>query len=295
MKAKQVARRLARYRVTKGDGFRLRDCDTDPGGDVPRETGQRMLAEGVARLAELQAALYARREWSLLCVIQAMDTGGKDGTIKHVTSGVNPQGVRVVPFKAPSPEELDHDFLWRVHHQAPRRGEIGIFNRSHYEEVVMPRLHTEILEKQRLPRAVLGKGIWKQRLQDIAAFERYLAHQGTAVIKFFLHISREEQKRRLLSRLDHPGKRWKFDPRDVAERALWDGYMGAYGDAIAATAAPHAPWYVVPADQKWYARWVVVEAITATLGGLDLSLPEPGGAHRIALDEARRTLEAEPG
>ena len=206
---------------------------------------------------------------------------------------MNPQGVDVTSFKAPGPEELAHDFLWRIHRALPARGRIGILNRSHYEEVLVVRVHPELLARQHVPDAVGGKRFWRHRLEDIAAFERYLARQGTLILKFFLHLSKEEQRRRLLARLEEPGKLWKFDPGDLAERARWDEYMDAFEAAIAATAATHAPWFVVPADHKWFARLVVVEALREALSGLDLRLPAPDAAHAAALEQARRDLEAE--
>jgi PPK2 family polyphosphate:nucleotide phosphotransferase len=290
-----IAGALKRYRVADGAEFRLKDHDpADTGGlDLDADAARDLLAHDVARLAGLQARLYADNRWSLLCVFQAMDAAGKDGTIKHVMSGVNPQGVQVSAFKAPGPEELAHDFLWRVARQLPERGRIGVFNRSHYEEVLVVRVHPEFLERQRLPDRLLGKRFWRHRLEDIAAFERYLARQGTVVLKFFLHVSKEEQKRRLLARLDEPDKNWKFNPDDLAERARWDDYMDAYERAIAATAAPHAPWYVVPADHKWFAHLVVVAAMIEALQDMDLHFPALTEAQRQALEEARRRLEAE--
>lgn len=283
-----------RCRIEHGAGFRLRDHDpADAGGDQgapDKAAGASRLADAVHRLSALQERLFAQGRWSLLCVFQAMDAGGKDGTIGHVLSGVNPAGVRVVSFKAPGPEELARDFLWRVHAQVPRRGEIGVFNRSHYEEVLAVRVHPELLERQRLPDAVTGADLWRGRLEDIAAFEAYLARQGVAILKFFLHVSRKEQRRRLLARLDDPDKLWKFDADDLAQRKLWDQYQDAYEAAIAATSAPHAPWFVVPADHKWFARLVVAEAMVAALDALDLTLPPPDDARRAMLDHARQAL-----
>ena len=294
MKSK-IAGLLKRYRVADGDAFRLNDHDpADTGGlELDPDAARDLLARDVARLADLQAKLYAQNSWSLLCVFQAMDAAGKDGTIKHVMSGVNPQGVQVSAFKAPGPEALAHDFLWRVVRELPERGRIGIFNRSHYEEVLVVRVHPELLQRQRLPDAVQGKHFWRDRLTDIAAFERYLTRQGTVVQKFFLHVSREEQRRRLLARLDEPDKNWKFSADDLRERARWDEYMDAYERAIAATAAPHAPWYVVPADHKWFAHLVVVAAMIEALHGLDLHFPELTEAQRAALQEVRQQLETE--
>jgi PPK2 family polyphosphate:nucleotide phosphotransferase len=297
MKRKELRRLVERYRVTDGKGFRLKHiAPDDTAGDiVDHEASEALLASGVQRLADLQRVLYAQNEWALLCLFQAMDAAGKDGTISHVMSGVNPQGVDVTSFKQPGPEELAHDFLWRVLRRVPMRGQIGIFNRSHYEEVLTVRIHPELLAHQHLPPALDGKKIWKHRLEDIAAVERYLARQGVVQLKFFLHLSKAEQKRRFLARLDTPEKNWKFSAADIAERAFWDDYQDAYEEAIAATAAPHAPWFVVPADHKWFCRLVVVEAMIAALEDLDLKMPEPSEQDRARLAEARRQLEAESG
>lgn len=286
---------LRPYRITDHDGFRLKDHDpADTGGiDLEKDAADGLLARDVARLAELQTRLYAQDRWSLLCVFQGMDASGKDGTIKHVMTGVNPQGVQVSTFKAPDPQELAHDFLWRVARRLPPRGRIGIFNRSHYEEALVVRVHPEMLDRQNLPDAARGKHFWRHRLEDIAGFERYLARQGTMILKFFLHISKEEQRRRLLARLNEPEKNWKFSPNDLHERARWDDYMDAYQRAIAATAAPHAPWYVVPADHKWFAHLVVVAAMLDALDGLALRFPELTDAQRGNLDAARQQLEQE--
>lgn len=291
----RLDRLLARYRVTKGKGFRLKDIDpADTAGlDFTKEEAKELLARGTALLAEEQAKLYAQDRWSVLMILQAMDAAGKDGTIKHVMSGVNPQGCDVFSFKAPDVEELDHDFLWRHVRRLPARGHIGIHNRSWYEEVLVVRVHRDILARQKLPDAVRGKRIFERRLDDIAAFERYLANQGIAILKVFLHVSREEQRRRFLERIDEPEKNWKFSARDVAERAHWDDYMAAYEDAIRATAAPHAPWYVVPADNKWFTRLVVAAALIATLDGLDLAFPTLPAEERAKLAEARAALLAE--
>jgi PPK2 family polyphosphate:nucleotide phosphotransferase len=286
---------LARYRVTKGKGFRLKDIDpADTAGlDHTREEAKELLARGTALLAEEQARLYAHDRWSVLLILQAMDAAGKDGTIKHVMSGVNPQGCHVFPFKAPSGEELDHDFLWRHVRHLPARGQIGIHNRSWYEEVLVVRVHRDILARQKLPDAVRGQRIFDRRLDDIAAFERYLANQGTAILKVFLHVSCKEQKQRFLARIDEPDKHWKFSARDLAERAHWDDYMAAYEAAIRATAAPHAPWYVVPADNKWFTRLVVAAALIGTMDGLDLAFPALPAEGRAKLAEARAALLAE--
>ena len=283
---------LERYRITDGRGFNLADHRTDDTAPklIDPADAERLLGAGVAELSELQALLYAQRTWSVLAVFQAIDAAGKDGTIKHVMSGVNPQGVRVEAFKAPGEEELGHDFLWRVVRKLPERGQIGIFNRSHYEEVLVARVHPELIEHQRLPGAVRGKKFWRHRHEDIAGFERYLTRQGVVTMKFFLHVSKDEQRRRLLERLDHPEKNWKFSPADVAERQHWDAYMSAYQSAIRATASAHAPWYVVPADHKWFARLVVVAALVAALEALDLRPPTVSDEARAELAAARVNL-----
>ncbi len=297
MTSKHLRRLVDRYRIDRGKGFRLRDHDPADIGDglIDHAESEALLADGVRRLAALQELLYPQDQWAVLCVFQAMDAAGKDGTIKHVMSGINPQGVEVTSFKQPGPEELAHDFLWRINRRLPQRGQIGVFNRSHYEDVLVVRVHPDLLARQHLPPALDGRKIWKHRLEDIAAFERYLSRQGFVVLKFFLHLSRAEQKRRFLARLDTPDKNWKFSAADIAERAHWDDYMNAYQDAIAATAAPHAPWFVVPADHKWFARLVVVEALVAALEDLGLKPPEMPADARARLEEARHRLEAEDG
>jgi PPK2 family polyphosphate:nucleotide phosphotransferase len=297
MTRKQLRRLIERYRVDSGKGFRLKHHDPgDTGGHiVDREAGEALLADGIARLSAMQELLYPQESWSLLCLFQAMDAAGKDGTIKHVMSGVNPQGVSVTSFKQPGPEDLSHDFLWRVMRHVPMRGQIGIFNRSHYEEVLVVRVHPELLQRQHLPPELDGKKIWQHRLEDIAAFERYLTRQGMVVRKFFLHVSKAEQKRRFLARLDTPDKNWKFSAADIAERAHWDEYQDAYEEAIAATATPEAPWFVVPADHKWFCHMIVVEAMVAALEDLELKPPHVSDADQARLAEARRALEAEAG
>jgi PPK2 family polyphosphate:nucleotide phosphotransferase len=296
---KRAAQFSRPYRVTNGKGFRLRDVDPDDTGHLESEDADRAreaLQNGIELLAELQDMLYAQDRWSVLLIFQAMDAAGKDGTIKHVMSGVNPQGVQVFSFKAPSAEELDHDFLWRCLRRLPERGRIGIFNRSYYEEVLVAKVHPEILAKQKLPPELVTKRIWEQRYEDIRNFERYLARNGTVIRKFFLHVSKGEQKRRFVSRLDEPEKNWKFSANDVAERRHWKAYQGAYEDAIRATATPEAPWYVVPADNTWFTRLAVAAAIVDTLAGLDLHYPKVTAAQRKALAAARRELEgAAPG
>jgi PPK2 family polyphosphate:nucleotide phosphotransferase len=295
VKAKHAARLLDRYRVTDGRGFRLKDYDpADNGGGIfdPKDADKR-LADGVARLSDLQTALYADDRWSLLLVLQAMDAAGKDGTVKHVMTGVNPAGISVSSFKQPGPEDLMHGFLWRVHAQAPARGHIAIFNRSHYEDVLITRVHPELLDHLKLPDAVRAKKFWKHRLADIANFEDYLAHQGTLVLKIFLHLSRDEQKRRFLKRIEEPAKNWKFSSADIKERDYWDEYQQAYEEAITATASPHAPWFIVPADNKPFAHLIVAEAIIEALSGLDLKPPSPSVEECARLAEAKVKLEAE--
>jgi PPK2 family polyphosphate:nucleotide phosphotransferase len=294
VKKNWVQRLLDRYRVTDGARFRLREYGPDDtaGELVDHTMAEQLLADGITRLAALQETLFAQDRWSLLCVLQGMDTAGKDSTIKHVTTGVNPQGVHITSFREPGPEALAHDFLWRVHAAVPARGIIGIFDRSHYEDVLAVRVHPELLAAQRLPDAVRGKKFWRHRLKDIAAFEHYLMRQGIAQIKVFLHLSREEQRRRLLERLDEPDKHWKFSPSDLHERDHWDEYMAAYEAAITATASPETPWFVVPADHKWFTHLVVVEAMVDALGRLDLHLPALDAAERRTLSIARQQLEA---
>ena len=281
-----------RYRVTDGKEFRLKDYDPgDTAGHlIGKVQGEALLNGGVEHLSALQEKIYAQDRWAVLCVFQAMDAAGKDGTIKHVMSGVNPQGIQVTSFKAPSVEELKHDFLWRAARSLPERGRIGIFNRSHYEETLVVRVHPEFLEKQHLPPELIGKKIWDKRLAAIANFERFLADQGTVILKFFLHLSKEEQKRRFMERLDDRAKNWKFSASDLKERDYWDDYQRAYEQAIAATAAPHAPWYVVPADNKWFTRLVVVRAIVDALERLDLSPPALTPSDSEALEAARVKL-----
>ena len=281
------------YRVTNGRAFRLRDVDPADTAHLESsdERGAReVLQEGVEQLAAFQDMLYAQDRWSLLLIFQAMDAAGKDGTIEHVMSGVNPQGVQVYSFKAPSPEELDHDYLWRCMRNLPERGRIGIFNRSYYEEVLVARVHPEILERQRLPPELVSKRIWDERYEDIRNFERYLTRNGVVIRKFFLHVSKAEQKRRFLARLDEPTKNWKFSGSDVAERRHWKEYQRAYQDVIRETASDDAPWYVVPADHKWFTRLVVAAAIADALAGLDLHYPTVTALQRRALAAARREL-----
>ena len=294
--AKLLDKFLRSYRITKGKGFRLRDHD--PGDTRGFKSEQKreartLLARGIEWLAEEQEKLYAQDRWGVLLVFQAMDAAGKDSTIKHVMSGVNPQGVHVTSFKAPSSEELDHDFMWRCVKALPERGRIGIFNRSYYEEGLVVRVHKEFLAKQKLPPKLLTKSVWKERYEDIASFERYLARNGYLILKFFLHVSRDEQKKRFLERLDQPEKNWKFAPGDVKERSYWDDYMKAYEDTIRHTAAPHAPWYVVPADSKWFTQLVVAAAIVRGIEQLDLRFPTVDAAVEKEFGECRKWLLAE--
>jgi len=280
------------FRVDDGRKFRLKDVDPgDTGGLHAKDEAREWLRQGVRRLAELQEKLYAQDSWGVLLIFQAMDAAGKDGAIKHVMSGVNPQGTQVYSFKAPSAEELDHDYMWRCFKGLPERGRIGIFNRSYYEEVLVVRVHPEFLAGQKLPPARLTKGIWQDRFQDINHFEEYLDHNGIVVRKFFLHVSSQEQKKRFLSRLEEPEKNWKFSAQDAREREHWDAYMEAYGDMIRSTATAHAPWYVVPADNKWFTRLTVAAAVIDTLEDLDLRFPRVDKAKRKELEAARAILE----
>lgn len=293
-KIAKIARTFSRpYRVTDGDSFRLKDFDPADTGHMKREDksrAQETLQTGVEALAQYQDMLYAQDKWAVLLIFQAMDAAGKDGAIKHVMSGINPQGCQVASFKAPTAEELDHDFLWRCQRHLPERGRIGIFNRSYYEEVLVVRVHPEILQRQKLPVKLRGKDLWKQRYQDIRAFERYLTRNGVLIRKFFLNVSRGEQKKRFLERIERPEKNWKFSAADAQERQYWKTYMEAYQDMIRATATPEAPWYVVPADNKWFTRIVVAGAVIDALDSLDLTYPTVGEAQRKELLTARRAL-----
>ena len=287
---------LKPYRIEDGKRFRLKDHDPAGTHGLKSEfkpQARDLLAKGVQELARLQDILAAQDRWGLLLIFQAMDAAGKDGTIKHVMSGVNPQGVEVVSFKAPSSEELDHDFLWRTTKCIPERGRIGIFNRSYYEEVLVVRVHSGLLESQKLPESLVTKEIWRERFEDINAFERYLTRNGIAVLKFFLHVSKKEQKRRFLERLDKPDKNWKFSTADLKERQFWDEYQKAYEDMIGHTASEHAPWYVVPADNKWFTRLVVAAAVVDALDKMDLKYPKVSGEQKAALERARAQLTKE--
>jgi len=282
------------FRITQGSSFRLKD--SDPGETLrlkSKEQAQKLLEKGIARLRDLQEKLYAQDLWALLLIFQGMDAAGKDSTIEHVMSGVNPQGCQVYSFKAPSVEELNHDFLWRATRCLPERGRIGIFNRSYYEEVLVVRVHRELLASERLARSLLTQKIWDERFEDINAFERHLSRNGVVLCKFFLHISRKEQKERFLSRLDEPEKNWKFSLADVRERQHWGAYMRAYEEMIQNTSTKRAPWYVVPADHKWFTRLVVAEAITDALEELDLAFPKVDAVRRKELRAARETLKRE--
>ena len=288
------ARRLSRpYRITDGRKFRLKHVDPRDTGDLSSEDKPRAkeaLQVGIETLAELQDMLYAQDRWALLLVFQAMDAAGKDGAIKHVMSGVNPQGCQVYSFKGPSSEELDHDYLWRCMKSLPERGRIGIFNRSYYEETLVTRVHPEFLARQKVPPELVTKRIWEKRFQDIRSFERYLGRNGIVVCKFFLNVSKKEQKRRFLERLENPEKNWKFSANDIKEREFWDDYMEAYEDTIQNTATKNAPWYVVPADNKWFTRVVVAAAVIDTLAALDLHYPEVGPEKLKELAAAKRAL-----
>jgi PPK2 family polyphosphate:nucleotide phosphotransferase len=282
------------YRIEDGSKFRLKDFD--PGDTSQMQSKKRAEAElvrGVQRLSELQDKLYAQDRWALLMIFQGMDAAGKDSVIKHVMSGINPQGCLVFSFKQPSLDELNHDFLWRTAKRVPERGRIGIFNRSYYEEVLVTRVHKELLEREHLPPSLMTKNIWKERFEDINAHELHLARNGIVIRKFYLNLSKQEQRKRFLKRLEQPDKNWKFSASDIAERAFWNDYMNAYEDAIQNTATPQAPWYVVPADNKWYTRLVVAAAVVHALEKLNLSYPKVDAAKRKELEAAREALEHE--
>jgi PPK2 family polyphosphate:nucleotide phosphotransferase len=280
------------YRVDSGKKFKLKHFDPASTAHIhSKKHAEELLQKGIQEMAELQDKLYAQDRWAVLLILQAMDAAGKDGAIKHVMSGVNPQGCQVFSFKAPSPEELDHDYLWRTTRCLPRRGDIGIFNRSYYEEVLVVRVHSEILKNERIPESLITKNIWQQRFEDICGFEKYLSRNGIVVRKFFLNVSRKEQKRRFLERLENPEKNWKFSATDVKERQCWDDYMAAYEEMIAATSTKESPWYVVPADNKWYTRLVVAAAVVDTLKGLHLEYPTVSPEERKQLTAAQAELE----
>jgi len=291
----QIQKYTQPFRITNGKRFQLKDFDPRDtrGLKMDKSDAAELLQRGTEWLADEQDRLYAQDRWSLLLIFQAMYAAGKDSTIKHVMSGVNPQGCEVWSFKAPSMEELDHDFLWRCNKRLPSRGHIGIFNRSYYEETLIVRVHRELLEKEKLPEELITKKIWKERFEDIRNFEQYLGRNGVAVRKFFLHVSKEEQKKRFLERIENPAKNWKFSIEDVKERQHWDEYMGAYEEIIQATATKEAPWYVVPADHKWFTRLVVAAAIIETLDSLHVDYPVVAKSELKELAEARKTLEHE--
>jgi PPK2 family polyphosphate:nucleotide phosphotransferase len=288
MKTAKLARS---YRVDDGKHFSLKDFDpADTGHCRSVEQAQDDLQKGITRMADLQSKLYAQDSWALLLIFQALDAAGKDGTIKHVMSGVNPEGCQVYSFKVPSETELDHDFLWRTTQRLPERGHIGIFNRSYYEEVLVVRVHPKALENEKLPPPLVTKDIWEERFEDIRSFERHMARNGTVIRKFFLHLSKKEQKRRFLSRLEEPEKNWKFSAADIHERKYWDDYQKAYEEMIRNTATQHAPWYVIPADNKWFTHLAVSAAIVETLEELKLAYPKVDAAKRRELQAARQTL-----
>ena len=287
-KAREFA---APFRIVTGKDFRLKSVDPADTGKFSKEEAVAELQRGIESLRGMQEKLYAQDRWALLLIFQAMDAAGKDSVIKHVMSGVNPQGCQVYSFKAPSAEELDHDFLWRTSRHLPERGRIGIFNRSYYEEMLIVRVHRDLLERQMLPPRLVTEHIWKERFEDVNAFEQYLTRNGVVVRKFFLHLSKDEQKKRFLERIDNPDKNWKFTMDDVREREFWDDYMAAYEDMIRHTATSNAPWYVVPADSKWFTRLVVAAAIIDTLNELDLAFPKVGKEKLQELAEARIILE----
>jgi PPK2 family polyphosphate:nucleotide phosphotransferase len=299
MARKEILDRIQKYvdpfRITSGKVFQLKDFNPADTRGLRLDKGEAadLLQSGTAWLAEEQDMLYAQDRWSLLLLFQAMDAAGKDGTIKHVMSGVNPQGCQVFSFKQPSQEDLQHDFLWRYTKCLPERGRIGIFNRSYYEEVLVVRVHEEILKRQRLPPQLASKRIWDERLSDIAHFEDYLTRQGTIILKFFLNVSRKEQKRRFMERLDRPDKHWKFSASDVHERRFWDDYMHAFQEAIRATASRQTPWYVVPADNKWFTRLLVAAAIVEAVERLDLSYPTIDAEKKKELQTMRGALGGE--
>jgi PPK2 family polyphosphate:nucleotide phosphotransferase len=288
-----TAHLLSRYRIDRPARFRLAAyaCDETGGFDMSKDEAKAAVKNDIERLSKLQERLYAHNRWAVLVILQGMDASGKDSAIEHVMSGINPQGCEVTSFKAPSAEELDHDFMWRHVVRLPTRGRIGIFNRSYYEEVLVVRVHPDLLAKQQLP--AMGRGIWRQRFTDICSFERHLVNNGTRVLKFFLHVSRQEQRKRFLDRLDDLDKRWKFNAGDIAERKLWPKYMAAYQDMIRHTSIPEAPWYVVPADDKWYCRMIIAAALVRTLEDLRPQFPRVTPAMLREMARARRALLAE--
>jgi PPK2 family polyphosphate:nucleotide phosphotransferase len=291
----KAAKIIKRFRVANADKFRLSDYDPADtcGLDIEKDVARALLDTGIQRLSDLQERLYANDRWSVLLVFQAMDAAGKDSAIKHVMSGVNPQGCQVHSFKQPSAEELDHDFLWRCAVRLPERGRIGIFNRSYYEDVLVVRVHPELLARQRVPEELKGKDVWKERFRSIRSFERHLADNGVLILKFFLYVSKEEQRKRFLERLEDPAKNWKFSMSDVAERKLWDRYMDAYEDMIRATSRDETPWHVIPADNKWFARLIIAGTIVEAMEKLDLKYPKVDGADHSEMEKVRKALMAE--
>jgi PPK2 family polyphosphate:nucleotide phosphotransferase len=288
----KTAKLASHYRIEQGKEFRLKDFDPADTGDwKSQDDAKEQLHNDISRMEELQSKLYAQDQWAVLLIFQATDAAGKDGTIKHVMSGVNPEGCQVHSFKKPSDTELQHDFLWRTTRHLPERGHIGIFNRSYYEEVLVVRVHSEVLGGEKIPTSLVTKDIWKERFEDIRAFERHMAGNGTVIRKFFLHLSKKEQKRRFLARLEEPEKHWKFSEADIRERERWDEYQGAYEDMIRHTATRHAPWYVVPADHKWFTHVVVAAAIVEALEDLDLKYPKVDAAKLKEIRAARKMLE----
>jgi len=297
MKTKALIRESADlakpYRVSKGGNFRLKDFDPeDTNGMKDKKQAKEILEHSRDLLSEFQEKLYAQDRWALLIIFQSMDAAGKDGAVKHVMSGINPQGCDVTSFKAPSQEELDHEYLWRAHKAIPQRGKIGIFNRSYYEEVLVVRVHQELLNAQQLPKELMSKGVWEERYEDINNFEKYLVRNGVMVMKFFLHLSKGEQKKRFLERLEMPEKNWKFSMADVKERAYWKDYQNAYEEMIQSTASKNAPWYVIPADNKWFTRLAVAGAIIEKLHSLDLQFPEVDDEKKRELAQVRKALLA---
>jgi PPK2 family polyphosphate:nucleotide phosphotransferase len=288
MKTAKLARS---YRIENGKHFRLKDVDSgDTGKWKSEDEAKEQVQKDIARMTDLQAKLYAQDNWSLLLIFQALDAAGKDGTIKHVMSGVNPEGCNVHSFKTPSDTELQHDFLWRTTRHLPERGHIGIFNRSYYEEVLVVRVHSDVLKNEKLPPSLITKKIWEERFEDIRCFERHMTRNGTVIRKFFLHLSKKEQKKRFLARLDEPEKNWKFSAADIHERECWDDYQIAYEEMIRNTATKHAPWYVVPADNKWFTHLVVAAAIVETLEEMNLSYPKVHAAQRKEIERAKKEL-----
>lgn len=286
--------KISDLRITSGENFHLKDHDPDDHGNFKdKESAAEKLAQDVATMSELQEVFYASNSYALLLIFQAMDAAGKDGAIKHVMSGINPQGCQVASFKTPSSRELNHDYLWRCNMFLPERGRIGIFNRSYYEEVLIVRVHPEFLDAQRIPEELKEGKIWKQRFREINHFERYLADNGTRILKFFLNLSKDEQKKRFLKRIDEPSKNWKLSPSDVKERAHWDEYQQAYEDMIRETSTPHAPWHVIPADRKWYSRVAIADIIVRELKSLKLEFPKLDEKGLASLEESKRILESE--